>query len=249
MVGVVAAVTLELGRTSLRTSISKIAALACALLLALRVVSEPVLAGGAFALGAVVAGVRADAPFADDRSSDKAAPSPIHPAYFPFALKLAAGAGALGLLAGLVRVFIPIGVMTFGGGLAMIPTIEHIVVVDRGCLESASLRECHRSWPGDAGPHRHLSTFIGYRVAGVAGAIVATVAMFGPAIGVALLAGHSVDRFRKSPLIKGGLHALAPAVIGMLLAATIGLGRASIENGVGAIVAIASFIVLARTRV
>ena len=36
------------------------------------------------------------------------------------------GAGAL---VGLVRVFAPIGVLTFGGGLAMVPAIEHTVVV------------------------------------------------------------------------------------------------------------------------
>jgi chromate transport protein ChrA len=72
------------------------------------------------------------------------------------------------------------------------------------------------------------------------------VAIFAPAVGLALVAGRSLDRFRHSPLIAGALRALAPAVIGMLAAATVSLGRAGITGALGAIIAAASFLLLVR---
>jgi chromate transporter len=93
------------------------------------------------------------------------------------------------------------------------------------------------------------ATFIGYRVAGLAGAVVATVAIFAPAVALALAAGRSVERFRHSALVKGALRALAPAVIGMLGAAAISLGRAAIHSPVAGAVAAVSLIVLVRFQV
>ncbi len=96
------------------------------------------------------------------------------------------------------------------------------------------------------GPVAICATFIGYRVAGLLGAIVATFAMFAPATAVALAAGHSVDRFRSSPLIVGALRMLAPAVIGMLGAATFSLGRASVGIHVDVVLAVISFALMMR---
>jgi chromate transporter len=149
----------------------------------------------------------------------------------------------------LARVFVPIGVTTFGGGLAMIPAIEHMVVVDEGWLDSKAFADAIALGQITPGPVAICATFIGYRVAGIAGALVATVAIFAPATAVALAAGHSVERFRRSPLIVGALRMLAPAVIGMLGAATFSLGRASVGIHVDVAIAVLAFVVLLRRPV
>jgi chromate transporter len=235
MVGVVAWVTVDLGRSALKSRGDVVLAVGCALLLATRLVSEPILAAAAVLVGAIRSGWRPRPP--------QPPPSERLHGVGTFALPLVLG-GSLAALAGLVRVFVPIGVMTFGGGLAMIPGIEHMVVLEQGWLDPKAFADAIALGQLTPGPVAICATFIGYRVAGVAGAIVATLAMFGPATALALAAGHSVERFRSSPVIQGILRTLAPAVIGMLAAATFSLGRAAIGGVVEGVLAVVSCAVL-----
>jgi len=239
MVGVVAATTIDLARSALRNRFDVLAALACAALLALHVVSEPVIAFAAVAIGALRAIIGDRGAKNDEPKSER-----LHAIGWPVVLGVA-GAGAL---AGLVRVFVPIGVLTFGGGLAMVPAIEHTVVIQERWLDAKTFADAVALGQITPGPVAICATFIGYRVSGVVGALVATFAMFAPAIAVALAVGHSVDRFRRSRVVESALRALAPAVIGMLLAATISLGRASVHDALAAIVAVLALGVLVRFR-
>ena len=152
--------------------------------------------------------------------------------------------GSAASLAALVRVFVPIGVTTFGGGLAMIPAIEHMVVIEQGWLDPKAFADAIALGQITPGPVAICATFIGYRVAGLMGALVATLAMFAPSISLALAAGHSIDRFRASPLVDGALRTLAPVVIGMLAAATFSLGRAAVGVPLDAALAVATFLAL-----
>jgi chromate transport protein ChrA len=70
--------------------------------------------------------------------------------------------------------------------------------------------------------------------------------MFAPATVLALVVGHCVERFRRSPVVAGILRTLAPAVIGMLGAATFSLGHAAVGVPVDVGVAALAFVVLAR---
>ena len=239
MVGVVAATTLDLARSAHRNRWDLIAAAGCAAVLSLRIVSEPAIAAAAIAFGVMRATMHPQPPASPPKSER------LH-GISPFVLLLGLGAGAL---VGLARVFVPIGVLTFGGGLAMVPAIEHTVVVEQGWLNPKTFADAVALGQITPGPVAICATFIGFRVGGLVGALVATAAMFGPAIAVALAVGHSVERFQRSPLVHGSLRALAPAVIGMLAAATISLGRASLEGWLHSVVAVVSFGVLARLRV
>lgn len=250
MVGVVGAVTIDLGRSALRSRGNVLAAIACGLLLATRLVSEPILAAAAIAIGAIRGAARAGrtAPSGDDeprRSERLHGLLPVVPyVAIPIALT-----GSVALLVALVRVFVPIGATTFGGGLAMIPAIEHVVVLEQGWLGPKAFADAIALGQITPGPVAICATFIGYRVAGVAGALVATVAMFAPATAIALVAGHSVARFRASPLIEGVLRTLAPAIIGMLGAATFSLGRAAVGVPIDVVLAAVAFGILLRRPV
>lgn len=235
MVGIVGAVTVELGKSALRSRKDVGLAIVCGLLLATRLVSEPVLAVAAAATGAALGA----------RNAKEVAPKSerLH-GVLPLVAVPIVVTGSLTALAALARVFVPIGVMTFGGGLAMIPAIEHMVVIDEGWLDSKAFADAIALGQITPGPVAICATFIGYRVGGVVGALVATVAMFAPATALALAAGHSVERFRASPIVEGALRLLAPAVIGMLGAATFSLGRAAVGIHVDVAVAVVSFTLL-----
>ena len=250
MVGVVAAVTLDLGRTALRSRAEVLAALACAVLLATRLISEPVVAACAVILGGML-GMLSAQPKAASRPFGSVSPAgareiPKSTRLHSLSWLAVPHIGMLGPLAGLMQVFIPIGVMTFGGGLAMIPAIEHMVVIDRHWLDPKAFADTIALGQITPGPVAICATFIGYRVGGIAGALIATIAMFGPSILLTMVAGRSVTRFHGSPLVRGALRALAPAVIGMLLAATLSLGRSSVEAPLDAVVAVGTFVLLAR---
>jgi chromate transporter len=245
-VGVVGAVTVDLARSALRSKGDVALAAACGVLLATRVVSEPVLAALAVATGATRAALRGGSksqtvPKVEGEASP--ASERLHDIGALFGLTMA-WTGSLATIAGLIRVFVPIGVMTFGGGLAMIPAIEHMVVVEQGWLDPKAFADAIALGQITPGPVAICATFIGFRIAGVLGAIVATVAMFAPATALALAAGHSVARFRSSPLVAGALRMLAPAVIGMLGAATFSLGRAAVAVPVDVALAVLAFLIL-----
>ena len=245
MVGIVGAVTIDLARSALRSRRDVGLAILCGLLLVTRLVAEPILAGAAALIGAVI-GARSAPPPAKPAGAPEA--QRLHGVLPLVALPLLV-TGSLTALVGLVRVFLPIGVMTFGGGLAMIPSIEHDVVADHAWLDPKAFADAIALGQITPGPVAICATFIGYRVAGVAGGVVATLAMFVPATALALAAGHSVDRFRSSPLIVGALRMLAPAVIGMLGAATFSLGRAAVGVHVDVAIAVVAFFILWRRPV
>jgi chromate transporter len=237
MIGVVGAVTLELGKSALRSKQAVLVAITCALILIFRVMSEPALAAAAILFG-VAGGIREVWTQPNSSSNDDRG--------FFLAGAFASIAAASGTLAALVRIFVPIGVVTFGGGLAMIPAIEHTVVNEQHWLDAKGFADAVAIGQITPGPIAICATFIGFRVAGIAGALVATVAMFGPPIALALVAGRYVDRFHSSPIVRRSLEALAPAVIGMLGAATVSLARASIAGPIEAVLGLASFLVLFR---
>lgn len=239
MIGVVASVTLDLGRAGLKSRGAVLAAAVCGLLLTFRVISEPALAAAAVAFGAA-RGVREAAADPNGPGADEG---------FGFPVALGGILATSGALASLVRVFVPIGVVTFGGGLAMIPAIEHTVVIEQHWLDAKAFADAVALGQITPGPVAICATFIGYRVAGVLGAFVATVAMFGPAIALALVAGRYVRRFGSHPIVRHAFTALAPAVIGMLAAATVSLGRASLNGVLEAVLALATFLLLLRFKV
>ncbi len=237
MVGVVAAVTVELARSALRSKFDLGTAVLCGALLASRVVSEPVLAVGAAFVGGI-RGLWSAAPESEPASTSEPPKRDSLHAFVPLVAVPFAWTGGLALLAGLLRVFVPIGVMTFGGGLAMIPAIEHTVVVEQHWLDPKAFADAIALGQITPGPVAICATFIGYRVAGLLGAVVATFAMFAPATALALAAGRSVEHFRRSPVVGGALRLLAPVVIGMLGAATFGLARAAVAVHVDVVLAV-----------
>jgi chromate transporter len=251
MVGVVGAVTLDLGRSALRSGRDVLLALLCGALLASRIVSEPILAVAAVVAGAIRGAMHAE-PAREAVTTGEREGSPkserLH-GFIPLVAAHVSMTGSFALIAGLGRVFVPIGVMTFGGGLAMIPVIDHMVVVERGWLDPKAFADAIALGQITPGPVAICATFIGYRVAGIPGALVATLAMFAPATVLALVVGHSVERFRRSPVVAGILRTLAPAVIGMLGAATFSLGRAAVGVPVDVGVAALALVVLARWRI
>jgi chromate transporter len=77
------------------------------------------------------------------------------------------------------------------------------------------------------GPIVLSTVFIGYKVAGVLGALAATLGIFLPPGILMVIASHVLDRIKQSPVIKAMLRGIRPAVIGMIVSAVVLVGMSA----------------------
>jgi chromate transporter len=152
------------------------------------------------------------------------------------------------LLLVLSTIFLRMGSITFGGGYVMIPLIEAEVVDSHHWLTHQEFVDATALGQITPGPVLITATFIGYRVAGTLGAIVATISIFLPSFLMTVVAGSSLARFQSNRLVQSFLKGVTPAVVGLLVAAGISIGRAGIHNWVGLLIAIIAAAVLVRFR-
>lgn len=154
----------------------------------------------------------------------------------------------LGLLIALSTIFLRMGAVTFGGGFVMIPLIESEVVESRHWLSHQEFADATALGQITPGPVLITATFIGYRVAGTLGALVATICIFLPSFLMTMAAGASLRRFRTNEIVQSFLRGVTPAVVGLLVAAAISIGRAGIHSWIGLSIAVAAGFVLVRFR-
>jgi chromate transporter len=146
----------------------------------------------------------------------------------PFHIKFS----SLGTLA---IIFIEIGALIFGGGYAAIPFVAKEVVILRPWLTNQELLTGVALSQVTPGPVALLATFVGYKVSGFVGALIATIAIFLPSTIILTLILMLYHYFKKSnnnkiySFAQGFIAGVKPAIIGFLVSATIGL---AINHGV-----------------
>lgn len=154
----------------------------------------------------------------------------------------------LGLLLTIAAVFLRIGSITFGGGFVMIPLIESEAVNNHHWLTHQEFADATALGQITPGPVLISATFIGYRVAGTLGALVATTSIFLPSFLMTIAAGSSLRRFRDNQMVQSFLRGVTPAVVGLLIAAAWSVGRAGIHTSIGISIAVVAAAVLVRFR-
>jgi chromate transporter len=152
------------------------------------------------------------------------------------------------LLITLATIFLRMGSITFGGGFVMIPLIEAEVVDARQWLTHQEFVDATALGQITPGPVLITATFIGYRVAGTLGALIATISIFLPSFLMTVIAGSSLARFHTNRLLQSFLKGVTPAVVGLLVAAGISIGRSGIHSWIGLLIAIVAGVVLVRFR-
>lgn len=130
----------------------------------------------------------------------------------PLASPTAAGTGLwdIGLF------FFKVGALTFGGGLTIITFIQDQVVNQLQWISSAEFLEGLAIGQVTPGPVITLAAFVGYKVAGVAGAAVATGAIFIPSFVLMLSILPWLERFRALKWVRAAMRGVAPAVVGAI---------------------------------
>ncbi len=158
------------------------------------------------------------------------------------------GLAKLGLALSVSFIFLRIGAVTFGGGFVMIPEIENEVVNSHQWLTRQEFADATALGQITPGPVLIMATFVGYRVAGLLGALFSTLCVFLPSFAMVIAAGSSFRRFRTNRQMQAFLRGVAPAVTGLLIAAAWSVARSGIHSWIGASMAVVILIVLLRYR-
>ena len=157
-------------------------------------------------------------------------------------------AAKFGLLITLAAICLRMGSVTFGGGLVMVPLIESEVVNNHHWLTHQEFADATALGQITPGPVLITATFVGYRVAGTLGALVATISIFLPAFLMTIAAASSLRRFRDNEQVQSFLRGVAPAVVGLLVAAALSIGRAGIHSWVGLSITLLAIFIFIRFR-
>ena len=125
----------------------------------------------------------------------------------------------------LLWTFFKIGAFTFGGGYAMLPLVESEVVAHGWMDEQDIVKfiEFSESTPGSFAVN--VATYVGEEVAGIAGSVCATLGVVLPSFIIILIIAGCYKKFRDSGIIKGCMSGLKPAVVGLIGASVISVGR------------------------
>ena len=118
--------------------------------------------------------------------------------------------------------FFIIGLVSFGGGYAMIPLIQEEVVNHHQWMDTTQLADIVAvagMSPGSIATN--IAVAVGFREAGLLGATVASVAIFLPSFIIILIIGKAFERFQDNKLVKSSFYGLRPIVTGMILYAAI----------------------------
>lgn len=115
--------------------------------------------------------------------------------------------------------FFKIGAFTFGGGYAMLPLIQEVVLT-KGWAEPEALINFIAVSESTPGPFAiNMATYIGAEQGGIFGAACATLGVVTPSFIIILLVARFFEKFKESRIVKGCMSGLKPAVVGLIGAA------------------------------
>jgi chromate transporter len=119
-------------------------------------------------------------------------------------------------MAELVLRFVLIGAIAFGGGQAALPLVEQLTVSDTGWLTPEQFSVGIGLAYATPGPVLILASYVGYHVAGFAGALAATVAVFAIPVALAATAARVVARLSGSERFRRFGRFAGAAAVGLL---------------------------------
>lgn len=143
----------------------------------------------------------------------------------------------------IVSTFSGISLTLFGGGYVVIPALHELFVENLNWLTSAEFADGIAIGQITPGPIFITATFIGYKVAGITGALLATSAMFIPPAVLTVLLSRFVKILNQSLIVKAAMKGVRAAVIGMIFASAITIGQTITLSVVSVIIFLVVFFV------
>ena len=128
--------------------------------------------------------------------------------------------------------FFKTGLFSVGGGLATLPFLyemsdktgwfSHADIADMIAISESE------STPGAIGIN--MSTYAGFKTAGIPGGILATLSLAAPSVIIILIIAKFLNKFRDNPHVEGAFYGLRPASIAMITAAGLNVAKVALVN-------------------
>lgn len=134
----------------------------------------------------------------------------------------------MNILIKLFLAFLKIGTFSFGGGYAMIPSIQKEIVEKNEWITLSDFIDIIGISQMTPGPVAiNSATFVGYKVNGLIGSIFATIGVVTTSFILVIIANRTLEKFKESKAIKAALTGMRPVLIALILKATIDLAKES----------------------
>lgn len=166
----------------------------------------------------------------------------------PFGWAFLQGAASVVKAGSVFLSFLKIGSVLFGSGYVLLAFLR-TEFVGPGLLTEQQLLDAVAVGQFTPGPVFTTATFIGYLLAGLPGAVLATVGIFLPAFVFVALTGPLIPRLRRSPVLANLLDGLNVTSLALMAGVTLRLGRGAVVDGFSALLVVAALVLLFWFRV
>lgn len=145
--------------------------------------------------------------------------------------------------------FFLLAFVAFGGASALLPELHRVVVENRHWLDDTTFTQLFAIAQAAPGPNVLVVTLIGWEVAGVGGALAATLGMCLPmSLLIFLLFGHW-ERFRDAPWRQAIQLGVAPLAVGLVASSAFLIARTTSHNLIGWLLVLSVILLQLHTRI
>lgn len=110
--------------------------------------------------------------------------------------------------------FLKVGLFSFGGGMVAITLISQEVVASKAWLTASVFNDLIAIAESTPGPIAvNAATFVGMQLAGIPGAVIATIAAVLPGCSIAFTLGLLFQRYRRLSAVQGVMDGLRPSIV------------------------------------
>jgi len=144
----------------------------------------------------------------------------------------------------LFLVFAKIGVLTIGGGYAMLPMMMRELVEARGWLtneEFADMTAIGQCTPGVIAVN--MSTFVGFRQRRTAGALIASLGIVLPSVIIITIIAAVLKQYTELEVVRHAFAGIRVAVCGLITKTVVSLWKSSISTPDTVIIVVAVFVI------
>ena len=138
--------------------------------------------------------------------------------------------------------------LTIGGGYAMVPLLQQEFVNHYHWLTNKEFLDAIAIGQVTPGPLTVMNAFMGFKIGGLAGALIAMAASYLPCIIIVTIVTKYYLRYKELWLVKASFAGIKPAVVGLLAAVLLFLSNGSVISPATKGIAVVSFTLLTFTR-
>ena len=139
--------------------------------------------------------------------------------------------------------FARVGVMTFGGGYAMLPILEREIVENKGWASHEEIMDYYavgQCTPGVIAVN--TATFVGFRTAGAAGGIAATLGVVFPSVVILSLIAGVLTHFADIPAVRSAFAGIRVCVCVLIFNAVVKLWKGAVPDKAALCLCLAVFV-------